>query len=285
MHTLRSSRLGSARAGGRRGGRAARWILFAATLLTWSAACAAPPVDWNPERSASPPAARVIVTADGTLLPDTMARLAERITAPEPRCPGSLSVAGYAGRLFAAWWAVRADSSARLLAARSDDGGATWSTPAAVDTTATGVGGCRRPPPSIAADSASGYVHVAYVLRGREGPGVFFAHSMDAGRTFHEAVPIVYGERLGRTSVAADGDHVVVAFEDPNSVTPRVGLALSRSMGHIFEQRLLPVSSDNGMALRPLTAVRGRRIAVAWERGATPDDSPAVFAIKAGTLP
>jgi hypothetical protein len=159
-----------------------------------------------------------------------------------------------------------------------------WSEPSPVDTTDTGVTGCRRGPPSIAADSASGYVHVAYALRGREGPGLFFSHSMDAGATFHEPVPIVYGERLGRTSVASDGDHVAVAFEDPNSGMPRVGLALSRTMGHIFEERIVPVSSDNGRAWRPLVAVRGKRIAVAWERQEGSDVAAAVFAIKAGTL-
>jgi hypothetical protein len=106
---------------------------------------------------------------------------------------------------------------------------------------------------------------------------------MDAGGTFHEPVPIVYGERLGRTSVAANGDHVAVAFEDPNSTKPRVGLALSRTQGHIFEDRLLPVSSDNGLASRPLVAVRDRRIVVAWERQEG-SDAAAVFAIKAGTL-
>jgi hypothetical protein len=124
---------------------------------------------------------------------------------------------------------------------------------------------------------------VAYALRGREGPGLFFSHSMDAGEMFHEPVPITYGDRLGRTSGAADGDHVVVAFEDPNSATPRIGLALSRTMGHIFEDRLLPISTDNGAASRPLAAVRGRRIAVAWERRGS-SDVPVVFAIKAGTL-
>jgi hypothetical protein len=179
---------------------------------------------------------------------------------------------------------VRSDSGARLLAARSDDGGATWSTPAAVDTTDTSVTGCRREAPSIAADSASGYVHVAYALRGREGPGLFFSHSMDAGDTFHEAVPILYGERLGRASVAADGDHVAVAFEDPNGSARRIGLALSRTQGHIFEQRILPVSSGNGEASRPMAAVRGNRIAVAWERRAANGSAPAVLAIKAGTL-
>ena len=139
-------------------------------------------------------------------------------------------------------------------------------------------------PGSIAADSASGYVHVVFALVGREGPGLFFAHSMDGGETFHAAVPIFYGEQLGRASVAADGDHVVVAFEDPNSQKPRVGLALSRTMGHIFEERILPISDDNGTATHPLTAIRGRRVAVAWERRSLSDSAAALVAILIGTL-
>ena len=97
---------------------------------------------------------------------------------------------------------------------------------------------------------------------------MFFSHSMDNGATFHSPVTLVYGERLGRTSVAASGDVVVVAFEDPNSRRPQIGIALSHTMGHIFEQRLLPFSDDNGIASHPRAAVSGRRIAVAWEQRA-----------------
>jgi hypothetical protein len=171
----------------------------------------------------------------------------------------------------------------RLLVARSGDGGRSWHGASAVDTTDAGVGGCHRDPAAIAADSASGYVHVTYALQAAEGPGLFFSHSMDGGVTFHEPVPILYGERLGRTSVAADGDLVVVGFEDPNSMTPRIGLALSRTMGHIFEHRILPVSDDNGSATHPLTAVHGRRIAVAWEPADTRRASPLLI-VRAGTV-
>ena len=107
---------------------------------------------------------------------------------------------------------------------------------------------------------------------------------MDAGDTFHEVVPILYGERLGRASVAADGDHVAVAFEDPNGSARRIGLALSRTQGHIFEQRIIPVSSGNGEAWHPMTAIRGNRIAVAWEQRAATGSDPAVLAIRSGTL-
>jgi hypothetical protein len=152
-----------------------------------------------------------------------------------------------------------------------------------VDTTDVGVTGCRREPPAIAADSASGYVHVAYALQATEGPGIFFSHSMDGGASFHSPVPILYGERLGRTSVSADGDLVVVGFEDPNSSIPRIGMAISHTMGHIFEDRILPVSDDHGSASAPRTAVRGRRVAVAWEQRAT-ESAPAAMAVRAGML-
>lgn len=281
MHQSTPARSRSARA---IAPRAIASLLAGAALLVVSA-CEPPPVEWSAERVVSDAPSPAAVTADGTVLPDSLARLASRIAPPSSSvCPGSLALARAGRRLYAAWWAVRPDSGARLLAAHSDDEGASWSAPSAVDTTDVGVTGCRRSPPSIAADSASGYVHVAYALQAREGPGLFFSHSMDGGVTFHEPVPIFYGERLGRASVAADGDVVAVAFEDPNSASPSVGLALSRTMGHIFEERLLSVSTDNGIATRPLAAVHGHRIAVAWERRAALDSARSVLAVRAGTL-
>jgi hypothetical protein len=253
-------------------------------LCVMLAACADQPVDWNAARVDAARGA-VVVTADGTLRPDSMAALGARLPSPDAAmCPGSLVLAPADSHLFAAWWHVRPDSGAVLLAARTDDQGRHWSAPAPVDTTDVGTMGCRRAPPSIAADSATGYVHVAFGLVGKEGPGLFFAHSMDGGATFHAAVPIFYGDQLGRSSVAADGDHVVVAFEDPNSRMPRVGLALSRTMGHIFEERILPFSDDNGAATNPRAAIRGRHVAIAWDRRPSSDSAAALVAIRTGTL-
>ena len=100
---------------------------------------------------------------------------------------------------------------------------------------------------------------------------------------FHSPVPILYGERLGRTSIAAEGDVVAVAFEDPNGSAARVGLALSRTMGHIFEERVLPASLENGAASHPLVSVQGRRISLAWQERAT-SDRGVVFRIRTGTI-
>ena len=281
MRHRRPAHLGSARLAGVRGARMLHVVAVSALVAL---GCGEGPVEWSAMRTATAEPS-VQLAPDGALLPDTMAALAARIRSPEGGvCPGSLVVSRAGPRLYAAWWRARPDSGAHLLAAHSENGGGSWSIPSPVDTTDQSVTGCNRAPPAIAADSASGYVHVVFSLLGREGPGLFYAHSMDAGATFHSAVPIFYGDRLGRSSVAADGDVVAVAFEDPNSRSPRVGLALSRTMGHIFEERLLPISDDNGIATHPLAAVRGRRIAVAWQRAAASDSTPAVLAIRTGVV-
>jgi hypothetical protein len=262
--------------------RAVAWPLGLLALAC--AGCTAAPVDWESRRDV-PRESRggsPLLHADGTLGDDTTAALVAALAPPPGAvCAGSVRVAAARRTLFAAWWAPRPDSGARLLAARSSDGGRSWSAPAPIDTTDVGATGCRREPPAIAADSTSGYVHVTYALQAAEGPGLFFSHSMDGGVTFHAPVPILYGERLGRTSVAADGDLVAVAFEDPNSTIPRIGLALSRTMGHIFEHRILPVSDENGAASHPQVGIRGRRIAVAWVAG--PTDSSLV-SVRFGTV-
>ncbi|HEX2719285.1 MAG TPA: hypothetical protein VHM67_16580 [Gemmatimonadaceae bacterium] len=181
-------------------------------------------------------------------------------------CPGSVRVAasGTSGtERYATWWSPRADSTSWLVAARSVDGGKSWEVAQAIDTLDMITRGCERPAPAIAADSIAGYVHVAYSMRAPEGVGVFFSHSMDRGRLFHSPVPIMYGERLTETAIAALGDTVAIAFVDPNMRVPRVGLAFSRTMGHVFEDRL-DVPGGRGTASRPQVALASGSVAVAW---------------------
>lgn len=266
--------------------RSGRALAAASALTLGPAACTQPPVRWS-ESAAAPTA----LTAEMHLAVDTAGRV--RWLPPEPAlpsvprgsaaCPGSLRVVrGGARDVYAVWWAPRADSSAALLAARSTDGGRSWPEVAAVDTADRGRSGCRRPAASVAADSSMGYVHVAYALVAPGAPGVFFAHSMPGKLVFHTPVAIVYGERPGRTSVAASGDVVAVAYEDPNGLEPRVGLALSRTLGHTFEHRV-PVSTGVGAAVEPRVALAGGTVAVAWRQGrsvrglvgdATPTEGP-----------
>jgi hypothetical protein len=228
-------------------------------------------IDWT---DPAPLAAALVATPDVVL--DMQGRLAARTPeslsppASAAQCAGSVRVArDTTGDWFAVWWSLRQDSTADLVVSRSANGVA-WDPAARVDTVDVGAVACRRPPPSISVDH--GNVYVAYAMAAREGPGIFASHSMDRAMTFHTAVPVVYGERLGLASIVARGDVVAVAYEDPNSDPQRIGLALSRSQGHIFEHREL-VSPPTGPASRPSVAMNGRMIAVTWRQGVPTDSS------------
>ena len=200
-----------------------------------------------------------------------------------PICPGSLvSVRARGDTAFAAWWTPQRDSSSRVVVARSDDRGHAWRDAVVADSTDRARWGCARPPPFLAADSLNGYVHVVYFLVAPEGPGVFFTHSMEGGTMFHEPVPIVYGERPSVASVASRGDTVAVAYEDPNASAPQIWLALSRSTGHIFDERM-SVSSANVSSTHPAVAFRGRRVTVTWIETAR-NGGPVSTMIRTGTI-
>jgi hypothetical protein len=250
--------------------RPAPALVTACALTLALGACAEPPVRWSPSAAAPPSLAtemRLAVDSSGRVqwLPPEPAP--PSVPAGSAACPGSLQVARAGAQdVYAVWWMPRADSSAALLAARSLDGGRSWPDVAPVDTADRGVTGCRRPAASVATDASTGYVHVAYALVAPGAPGVFFAHSMPGQFMFHAPVAIIYGDHPGRTSVAASGDVVAVAYEDPNGAEPRVGLALSRTLGHTFEHRI-PASTGVGAAVEPRVAVAGGTVAVAWRQG------------------
>lgn len=164
---------------------------------------------------------------------------------------------------YASFFTALPDSSVLLRVARSDDGGRSWNPAVTADAMDRGRDGCARPAPYIAADTINAYVHVVYFLDAVEGAGLFFTHTMERGALFHEPVPIMYGDRPSHASVASRGDTVIVAYEDPNSRMPRLGLALSRTQGHIFEYRIA-ASDETGEARTPRVALLGTRLAVAW---------------------
>lgn len=198
-------------------------------------------------------------------------------------CPTSFRAAMGAHDLYGVWWSVRRDSSAVLYAAVSDDSGATWRAPIAVDTADVSSRGCRRPPPSIAAVADT--VHIAYSMTAKEGTGIFFAHSMERGRIFHSPVAIEYGDRLVATAVAGDGSEVAVAYEEPNGTRAEVDVALSRTLGHIFDTRTA-ASRTSDEAVAPLVAIAGRRVAVSWleRKGLASDSTVSGRMVRVGSM-
>ena len=261
------------------------FALASAFALALSA-CVPQPVRWD----------EAVARSDGTLADTARLTLSDAgvsgfgvawTPAAWPVEPGQCdatrrAVQAIGGEAYASWFTARADSSVLLRVARSDDDGRTWNPAVTADTTDVGRTGCARPTPFISADSLNGYVHLAYHLVAREGAGLFFTHTMERGALFHEPVPIVYGDRPSRASVASRGDTVIVAYEDPNSRLPRLGLALSRTQGHIFEARL-PASDETGEARTPLVAVRGDRIVVAWTATQRGGGTPRIV-VRQGTL-
>lgn len=223
--------------------------------------------------------------ADG--VPQVGVRPTAPFVAPSGACPQSIVFASLgARRWYAAWWQPRSDSSAALAVSRSDNGGDSWVPPTIADARDNSSLGCARPSPAIAADSASGYVHLAYFLVAPKGGGIWFTHLMDRGAAWHAPVGVLFGDDPARTSVAAEGDTVIVGYEYPNAAEERVGIAISSTAGHIFESHV-PVSATTEEASDPHVAVQGRRIAVGWvsrPAGASGDTGPVSTVVDVGTL-
>ncbi|HEX7938870.1 MAG TPA: hypothetical protein VF483_07730, partial [Gemmatimonadaceae bacterium] len=179
------------------------------------------------------------------------------------QCAGSIRTAvSPSGVHYAVWWSVRPDSSADIVASSSRDG-RTWTGPAKLDTADAGKAGCKRPPPALVADGDN--LQVVYAMQAHEGPGVFLAHSMDDARTFHSPVAVVYGEKPGLAAVAAKGNFVIVAYEDPNTTPTRISVAVSTTMAHLFEYRAV-VSPEDAAATRPEVWTDGTQVVLSWVR-------------------
>jgi hypothetical protein len=244
----------------------------------------------------SMPESREQVTASASLPPTQVAPAAAGplgagdAPVDVARCARSLRMVSAPGRgRVAVWWTRAARGRVWLMAAWRDSLPAEgrlgdWRGPIAVDTLDQGPGdaqasdrgayGCTRPAPSVTVDSTNGYVHVAYALTGPEGPGVFYAHQMDPRSAFEPPVAVIYGDRLGSVRVAADGEVVAVAYEDPNSrARPSIGVAVSRTAGHLFEERRT-ASIGTSPAHDPYVVVRGRAVVVGWSDVAAPGAEP-----------
>lgn len=174
-------------------------------------------------------------------------------------CVSTVRHADIPGEIQTVWWSIRPDSSAVLRYSSSTN--ADWQPVITVDTTDRSRMGCNRPAPAIAADR-EGRLYVAYFLEQATGPGIFFVHRMDAAG-FHDPVSIAYGKRPSEVSVAAEGDRVVVAYEEPNAERGQIWVALSGSMGHLFEYRG-PVSGASELSRHPEIQLHGTKLEVSW---------------------
>jgi hypothetical protein len=232
--------------------------------IVLAAACVAEPVDWGDvsyrnSRLGDPDTRSGVLSANLPAFGTAVSR-----------CLRSIRIASADSDLFRVWWGARSDSSVVLSMQHSRDRGLAWESPVVVEARDRGRRGCDRPAPGIFYDPARGYLHLVYFIEPKDGAGVFFAHSMDRGAMFHSPVPVVYGNVPAAASVAANGDSVVVVFEDPNAMTPRIGMVLSHTTGHIFEARG-DVTPDDVPAVSPWVTLDHRRVTVWWNPGENTD--------------
>ena len=253
-------------------------VLSALASLVALAACDQPPVNWTDPVPIEQPSAASRLILDGATPRFVIDSAPTEVLPPSTgRCDPAV-VTTRARKAAAAWWSVRPDSSAVLFVSASADSGKTWGTPAQVDTSDVSSTGCRRPPPSIV--TVGDDVYVAYSMAAPEGTGVFFAHTMSG--MVHSPVPVIYGERLVATAIAADASHVVVAYEEPNGTRRQVDLALSRTQGHLFEMHTTASRSVDNATL-PFVALSDSTLAVSWLTRAAAD-STATRVVRVGRI-
>jgi hypothetical protein len=254
-------------------------VLPAFALIATITACDQPAVDWtDPVAIAQPSAPSRLVLDDGTPRLVVDSAPTDVLPASAGRCDEVVSSTGRR-RSAAAWWSVRPDSSSVLLVSASADSGRTWGPPIAVDTSDVSSAGCRRPPPSLV--TVGDDVYVAYSMAAPEGTGVFFAHTMSG--MLHSPVPVIYGERLVSTAIAADARRVVVAYEEPNGTRRQIDVAISATQGHLFETHTT-ASRGVDIATSPLIALSDSTLAVSWLTRAAAD-SAASRVVRTGRLP
>jgi hypothetical protein len=253
---------------------------FSLVLLIALVACDTPPVEWGDPVTA-PADLGTRLTIDRTGQARFTSDMSPEVAAPAASglCATSLRVARGSNQLFAVWWSVRPDSSAALYSARSQDSGKTWGKPVAVDTSDVSSRGCNRPPPALA--TVGDDLHTAYSMIAPEGTGVFFAHFI--GSMLHSPVAVIYGERLVATAIAAEGDRVVVAYEEPNGSRKQVDVAMSTTQGHLFDWHAT-ASRDIDAATAPSVALAGKTLAVSWVTRRT-TDTVGTRVVRVGHLP
>jgi hypothetical protein len=243
-------------------------VLPAFASLIALAACDRPPVDWTDPVSIAQPSAPSRLVLEGDAARFVVDSAPTELLPPSAgRCDEVVATGGLR-KSAAAWWSVRPDSSAVLWVSASVDSGRTWGPSTAVDTSDVSSAGCRRPPPSLA--TVGDDVYVAYSMVASEGTGVFFAHTMSG--MLHSPVPVIYGDRLVATAIAADARRVVVAYEEPNGTRRQVDVAISASQGHLFETHTTASRSvDN--ATTPVVALGDSTLAISWLTRAAADSA------------
>jgi hypothetical protein len=169
------------------------------------------------------------------------------------------------GALFVAWRQVFPGSVRDIAVARSSDHGATWTEPVRVHADDWVYAGCPHAGPSLQIDSVN-RLHVAW-WTGKEGAaGVFYARSLDGGRSFGPPVALGvarYSQPAHVQLAIGSRGEVVVAWDDGTREVPQVVVRVSRDGGETFGPSVA-ASAPGRAAGFPVLAATDSTITVAW---------------------
>lgn len=183
------------------------------------------------------------------------------------------------GTLYMSWRHVYPGSIRDIVVARSSDHGATWSEPVRVHADDWKFDACPHAGPAIATD-ANGTLHVAW-WTGKEGAaGVYYAQSVDGGRTFSNALPLGVAKysRPAHVQISlAPSDRVLVAWDDGTTQVPRVVARLSSDGGAHFAATDV-LSAPGRAATFPVIGVVRDSLAFAWSEVSASDAATAAAA-------
>jgi len=181
-----------------------------------------------------------------------------------PCCRTAIAT-GRDGTLYLAWRTVFPGNVRDVVVARSEDHGATWTTPVRVHADNWVFDGCPHAGPSVQVDSA-GAVHIAWWTGKQGAAGVFYARSTDRATTF--AAPVALGAAEfsapahAQLALGTEGT-VVVVWDDGTVKTPKVVMRVSHDNGVSFGPTTL-VSAEGRAATFPVLALAEKELTVAW---------------------
>lgn len=183
-----------------------------------------------------------------------------------PCCHTSVA-AGRNGVVYVAWRTVLPGNVRDIVVARSADHGSSWSAPVRVHADNWVFPGCPHAGPSVQLDTLQ-HVHVAWWTGAPHHAGVFFASSVDEGKTFSapitiaaQRIPMPTHVQLG---VDVDND-MLVAWDDPNGLASTITVRLSKDDGASFG-RPFAVSDSSHNSMHPSLTVNDNDAVVAWSQ-------------------
>jgi BNR repeat-like domain len=192
------------------------------------------------------------------------------------------------GTVYVAWRAVLPGNVRDIVVARSSDHGVRWTDPVRVHADDWVYPGCPHAGPSIQVDAAD-RLHVAWWV-GKEGAaGVFYAHSVDGGRSFTHPVALgvaKYSQPAHVQMALGARGEVVVAWDDGTRAVPQIVVRVSRDGGRTFGPRT-PASVPGRAAQFPVLALTDSTVTLAWseENSTTAKSERQIMAVSPKNMP